>query len=1698
MAELKEQSNPFSTGGGGVNFESRVQASFLVALLAGTPIPCMPTNARVKEISFQNRYAGVHTDDLLVISEDSTNNKRNLRIQIKHEITISDSEESVFAEVILAAWEDFNSQGFNKNLDSIALVTGPLTKVDLSSTIPILEWARHSSSSDEFIKKATTKGFTSAKKKERLSAFRAQLIRASGDALSDNEFWEFLKAFHLISYDFDQVASVTAAMLGSLIRQHSDLPPSAVLAQIVTTAQEFNQNAGTLTVDNIPADLSSLFRARVTQSLEADIDKLRERSRHIYLGISNSICGSHVSREDIVEEIRDSYEEGGFVFVTGERGAGKSGVVKDYVQSRDSSAATFYVRAEDFDKPHLNDVFVSMGISSDLHQLASHFSLLKEKILIIESIEKVLELNNSAAFIDLLNFIRLQGGWCVIATGRDYAYQQLAFNYLQPCGLKFKSVKVSGFTDGQVEEICNNVPELRQLTGNPAISELLHNPFFIDLAVRALANGAKFESGNTEGDFRTIVWNSVIERQSDRRNGMPARRRATFIEVAKLRAKRMVFGVPDTGFDPAVVAKLEEDNLIRRDARSSLISPSHDVLEDWALGEFIENEYLENLGAPNNFLAAIGSEPAIGRGLRLWMGFKLAAEAELTDLIESILTADDISSHWKDEVVATVLLSPDPSRFFNLLQDKLLANQCILLIRFSFILRIACQRPVEGAGGYPDKNSDSGFLLLLKPYGRGWEALINFIFSNRASLSESVLPHVVEVAHSWSDIISIWSKLPAEAPAVGGICLFLLEWVDSYKREKLRTKVLKVLLKVVPAIPEEFNALAERNVFASRLRRDRPNYVEELVRLALASDLAPMLCRHRPDFIMRLARHEWLQPETDDDNQGGYRPLSAMGLDEAYGLQNERDYFPASGLRGPFKYLLQHHPRKGLDFILDLCRVCSAKFAASEYGQNREDLLQEMPDEMEVRSVLIRANDGTQISHFASPHLWKGYRGHSTVPYLLQCALMALENWLVEYVENPPPKNELSWIYEYILKSSNSVLTTAVLASIAVGFPKQVGSAAYPLLKCTNLYTLDLIRQLEERGSQELNWFAMRFDPWSEFFAEERKNSALKPWRGESLEALLVKFQFIEEDRSAAYEIIDELSTLAEAGESTSLKFLVHRVDTRSWEAVPDEENNRIIFQSTQALSEDLQQAQREHQEIHAHDFSVQRLYLWSRKKFENNETSSSELIGVDEAIADARKILDLLIKGEVGRFEIMALGAVATTAAVAVRDYFDTLSVEDVNWCLEVITQVIHLNSDDISGHMAVDATDSNGAAACAYVLAKLLELELDPEPREEIYYAIATAITHVNIHVCASAAKGVRDYLWNMDESFASSCISGALEFARFELASRYTSVRAVPNSDPDTPPSEWSTLVSEFREKILGAEFEFSPSEITPESHSLWRIHIPMLMLPLGNYDDNSLSLLYKTVSIVYEEENEHKNRSSNRSFRLNHDVAVVIQNCLAEHVIASKSDNFRPVRDLLLAGCQQAPSFIYLVKLRFDTAMEQRSDYKGMWELWCLLESQLHEIALNAVYTPYSGHQHDLNTFLRGMLYSDGVYQKHPNRVKAITTGSQYLLEFCRRSACNSLVFESLCSLMYQFHDLFFDDGIHVLAAEYRKNSSILTSQGNSAYCLEMAIAKFFKLTDKLSLKMYEACLDLLTGIVETGSARAYYLRESLIRTRRIYS
>jgi hypothetical protein len=149
----KQQNNPFSTGGGGPNFETRVQAAFAVLMLTSGSVPCLP-HWPIRKIKLQGKYAGYNTDDFIVYTKDSNSTREaKLLAQIKHSIGITEGNET-FSEVIQAAWSDFqNPDVFTIGIDAFALITGPLSSTNINDVRPLLEWARYSENGEEFIAK---------------------------------------------------------------------------------------------------------------------------------------------------------------------------------------------------------------------------------------------------------------------------------------------------------------------------------------------------------------------------------------------------------------------------------------------------------------------------------------------------------------------------------------------------------------------------------------------------------------------------------------------------------------------------------------------------------------------------------------------------------------------------------------------------------------------------------------------------------------------------------------------------------------------------------------------------------------------------------------------------------------------------------------------------------------------------------------------------------------------------------------------------------------------------------------------------------------------------------------------------------------------------------------------------------------------------------------------------------------------------------------------------------------------------------------------------------------------------------------------------------------------------------------------------------------------------------------------------------
>lgn len=256
----KQLNNPFSTGGGGSHFEALVQASFVLLMITGGYIPCLPCG-KISKIKLQSRFAGYQTDDIVIFNEDpSSKEKRKLLVQIKHSISFTEKD-SIFSEVIDAAWKDFtNPDIFTKEKDAFALITGSLTATDTNDVRTILEWSREVENATEFSRNVQLSNFSSEAKRRKLQVFKYKLKHANEcNDVSENDLFEFLKHFHLIGYDLDAKSGITLALLHSLISQYSINDAHSIWTQLVDEVQFANQNAGTITMDSLSDDLKKAF-----------------------------------------------------------------------------------------------------------------------------------------------------------------------------------------------------------------------------------------------------------------------------------------------------------------------------------------------------------------------------------------------------------------------------------------------------------------------------------------------------------------------------------------------------------------------------------------------------------------------------------------------------------------------------------------------------------------------------------------------------------------------------------------------------------------------------------------------------------------------------------------------------------------------------------------------------------------------------------------------------------------------------------------------------------------------------------------------------------------------------------------------------------------------------------------------------------------------------------------------------------------------------------------------------------------------------------------------------------------------------------------------------------------------------------------------------------------------------------------------
>ena len=267
LAIPKGCTNPISASGDGYVFEHSVQAFFVIQMITGGLVPRMD-NCEVTRIVFQAERYGRKTDDCEVTLKDLNNPRREktLLVQVKRKVRLSNGE---FTKTIKDAWNDFNSQSFNRNSDRIMLVTGELEKSGIGLKNILTHIQSSYQSADQFWENYDNNVL--GRNKDELNGLRylrEKLTLANNNIALDREVeFEFLKSFFIIKSDMHENlfedGDINVALIHSILAQKKwkdNVSPKVVWERLCHYVATRNKDQIELLKDDLPKKLLEIFK----------------------------------------------------------------------------------------------------------------------------------------------------------------------------------------------------------------------------------------------------------------------------------------------------------------------------------------------------------------------------------------------------------------------------------------------------------------------------------------------------------------------------------------------------------------------------------------------------------------------------------------------------------------------------------------------------------------------------------------------------------------------------------------------------------------------------------------------------------------------------------------------------------------------------------------------------------------------------------------------------------------------------------------------------------------------------------------------------------------------------------------------------------------------------------------------------------------------------------------------------------------------------------------------------------------------------------------------------------------------------------------------------------------------------------------------------------------------------------------------
>lgn len=692
--------------------------------------------------------------------------------------------------------------------------------------------------------------------------------------------------------------------------------------------------------------------------------------------------------------------------------------------------------------------------------------------------------------------------------------------------------------------------------------------------------------------------------------------------------------------------------------------------------------------------------------------------------------------------------------------------------------------------------------------------------------------------------------------------------------------LITLVFNLADAAKEQVEDLFKRSSIKKEERKDwkMRKFYETVIDSCLSGLYTHRLVNRCPELVIETAWKEWKLKPPEEPEEGSITSLigsRSLRHEECWGIEDKHQFFPAGIYKTPVYNLLKYHPLLGLKFICDFLN-----YAVDFYIQEED-----CEYKRQIAKVQLRLNDGTSITQWGNSELWTAYRGLSVTHYLLESLLMSLEKYLLEiaHLRTDVSKSNIKFMFDYLLRNSNNVATTGVLASVAMAEPEVIEEQIVPLFSVKEFYQWDMDRTLHESSALAPE------DNEISFAQEERLKANQLPHRKKFFRGLadfIVDYQFkIRIANPEIHSLFDALHTSA-SEDDIFWKKTLNEIDIRTWDIKNDEENNRIILKPKyeQKVEEFLASGK---QEMETQNITMKWSgLLWNA--YEKKEEISFEVWQLAYDYYNDGTKSDPLYDRPI------------SLAVLGLREFDNNLSTQQRNWCVAKVKEVISIILNDaVKGsyhlNMSYNLMEKEIALQSYHLLAANVNHE--DEMKEILKLMLCTLIVPLHDHENKKNVEYFRTVFFKQFPVQAKIVWKSLIEYAHFRKNSPFY----YDDHDEERLNRAKEKESVFIKQSLESKTIDLDVGNISLKDYEADFLFRAFLILPSNNAEELFLQFIKKITLIITEELQLDEERYYNRRDRQRKiDRAAIIRSepFLADIILHNEPEFSKEIIDLLL--------------------------------------------------------------------------------------------------------------------------------------------------------------------------------------------------------